>query len=307
VLPNFLIIGSMKSGTTSLWTYMRHHPDVFFPVEKEPSFFVPSLNWERGIEWYESLYEGSEARAARGEASTNYTKLHRFPGVAPLIQSLIPDVKLIYLMRNPIDRMISHYLHMRATGHETLSAERAFLEHPTYLDTSRYSWQIREYIDRFPQQNLLFITSESLRENRQDTLRRVFSFLGVDPDVALAMPARTTHATADKSIRVLTAARAERSGVYRAIRRITPTAGRRLYHRVSTRSMKVASVRISDGLRERLAEVLRPEVEALVPRMPEDFDGWGLLGSSNQQRPVVDLTDGALARMDQMESELPVQ
>lgn len=277
MLPNFLIIGSMKSATTSLWSYLRQHPDVFLPEEKEPDFFIEDRAWGRGLDWYESLFAGAEDIAARGEASVNYTKAHvpSFRGVPERIATVLPDAKLIYIMRHPLERMISHYLHMRATGQEKLPAERALVEHPAYFQTSRYAWQLEGYLERFPSDRLLLLTSESLRDHREATLARIHMFLGVKAVVSLNAPTRE-HATADKSIRVLTAARVEKSPVYRGLRRVAPAPAKRLYHRVSMRSFKVADVRIPDRLREQLTEKLRPEVAALRPLMPDDFDGWGI-------------------------------
>jgi len=275
-LPTFLLIGSMKSGTTSLWGYLHDHPEVFVPEEKEPDFFVAGIAWERGLDWYESLFDGAEHAKARGEASTNYTKAHRFRGVPERIASILPDVKLIYVMRNPIERMISHYLHLRATAQENLPIERAFVEHRTYLETSRYAFQLGGYLERFPRERLLLMTAEELRDDPIESRTRVYSFLGVDTAPASDEAALALHASAKKPIRSLTASRAERTATFDFVRRLSPLPVKRLYNRLSTKRLTVKDVSISDALRARLTEELRPEIEALRALMGDGFDGWGL-------------------------------
>src|SRR6266568_8270036 len=118
-LPNFLIVGAMKSGTSSLWSYLRSHPQVFMPDMKEPMFFVEKKNWSKGLDWYRGLFDDAGEAVAIGEASQPYTMAHSFPGVPGRIVSLIPDVKIIYVLRHPVERMRSHYLHDRVIGTET--------------------------------------------------------------------------------------------------------------------------------------------------------------------------------------------
>ena len=128
-LPTFLIIGTMKGGTTSLHRYLRQHPEVFMPERKELNFFLDEYagppidppeerNWSRGITWYERQFAGAEDERAVGEASANYSRYPTYPGVAERIAKIVPEMKLIYLMRNPIDRVLSHYLHDFAKGRE---------------------------------------------------------------------------------------------------------------------------------------------------------------------------------------------
>jgi hypothetical protein len=266
----------MKAGTTSLWAYLSKHPDVFLPAEKEPSFFVEGPAWERGVEWYKRFFEGAGSYAAAGEASTNYTKAHRFKEVPERIASLLPDVRLVYLMRHPVERMISHYFHMRATSSEQLPVEKALRAHPTYLHTSRYAFQLDGYLKAFPRRNLLLLTTDSLRDRPTETLDTLFSFLGLDPSRYQGTSVQRLHVSADKPIRRLPAARAERSHAYRALRRVTPHRARRLYNKFTTTSKRVTDVKLSDGLREEIETALRPEIAALRRLMPDDFDGWGI-------------------------------
>ena len=116
-LPSFLVIGAMKAGTTSLYHYLHAHPQVFMPSIKELDFFVAGGNWGRGLHWYQKQFAGAGPGAvAVGEASTMYTKYPSVDGVPERIAAHLPEVRLVYVVRDPIDRIRSHYRHRVAVG-----------------------------------------------------------------------------------------------------------------------------------------------------------------------------------------------
>src|SRR5918996_3904116 len=113
-LPNLVVIGGLKCGTTSLHHYLNLHPAIHMSRPKELNFFVAELNWSLGTDWYASHFRADAA--VRGESSPHYTNLPRFAGVAERISSVLPDAKLIYMVREPVDRALSNYLHNVAGG-----------------------------------------------------------------------------------------------------------------------------------------------------------------------------------------------
>jgi hypothetical protein len=187
MLPNFLIVGAQKAGTTSLWHYLRSHEDVFLPDNKEPGFFAEEFSWSKGIGWYESLFCGAEQRRAVGEASTYYTMYPYFKGVPKRIASLLPDVRIIYIMRDPIERMRSCYIQLLTDGQERRPMKEALFLDAGYVYLTRYAMQIRQYFDYFPENQILLMTAEDLRYRRTESLRKVFSFLGVREDASVDM------------------------------------------------------------------------------------------------------------------------
>jgi hypothetical protein len=240
-LPTFLVIGAPKGGTTSLFEYLRTHPEVHMPEGKELSFFVAELNWRRGVGWYRQQFAGADGARAVGEASPTYAWYPSFSGVPSRIARVLPNVRLIYLVRHPIARMRSMYLHAVALGRERRPIARALLETPDYLDCSRYGMQLDQYRRHFPRDRLLVLRSEDLRESRGATLGRIFSFIGVDPDWRPS----NLHVEA-----------------YRG--------GDRLGKRAD-------QLAVPHPVEERLAESLLPDVVALRPYIGESFDGWGLI------------------------------
>jgi hypothetical protein len=178
--PNFLIIGAMKSGTTSLYRYLEAHPEVCLSGVKEPGFFVEERAWSQGWEWYDSLFQPSARTKAVGEGSTHYTKYPLHERVAEKIAQHLPAVKLIYIMREPVARSVSHYWHMYHHWHETRSMLRAMKEESQYVDFSCYAMQLEQYFRHFPREQFYFASFERLKETPRDVVRECFEFLGVD-------------------------------------------------------------------------------------------------------------------------------
>src|SRR5258706_1394558 len=134
--PNFLLVGAMKCATTTWWQILRCHPQIFMPADKEPGFFSWDDKYSRGWNWYEALFSDAEGKLAIGEASTFYTKQMLFPEASHRIARHLPDAKLIYVVRNPIVRIESHWRHLLSRG-LNLSLEE-LLRKPDIVDISCY-------------------------------------------------------------------------------------------------------------------------------------------------------------------------
>jgi Sulfotransferase domain len=280
-LPTFLIIGAQKAGTTSLYRYLRDHPQVYMPKLKEPDFFVAERTWSRGLEWYEALYQDANGVAAVGEASTTYTMFPTYKGVPARIAGVLPDVRLIYLLRDPIERMRSDYLHYanpprraKYMTKERRPVERALLEEPRYLDGSRYAMQIERYHEHFPVERLLVITSEELRHRRDAVIRRTFEFIGVDPTFE-PPTLQQEYNTTERAPRALDRIIHQVPG-FRTISAATPGSVKRFAAGLTSRRIDPSDSMISPEIRHRLEDLLRDDVRRLRPYMAEDFDGWGM-------------------------------
>jgi sulfotransferase family protein len=282
-LPNFLVIGAMKGGTTSLYHYLGAHPQVYVPPYKAPEFFVEASNWWRGLDWYRKQFAGAGPDAvAIGEVSNAYTKYPQSPGVPQRIANYIPEVRLIYVVRDPIQRIRSHYQTRFREGSEIAPLEQAVFENAIYLDHSQYALQIEQYMGYFSRDQLLVITSEELRDRRHATMRRLYGFLGVDdafvpPNLdrdfyqTSDMPAHSlvplgvrkwlkTHVPATKRAKELEA-------------NILRTLNRR---RRSPAAAPTTSVVVSDEVRAALEAALVDDVRRLRGFLGPDFDGWGI-------------------------------
>ena len=170
----------MKTGTTSLHHHLRAHPRVHIPAEKELNFFVEQHHWGRGVEWYEQQFRRAPEGALLGDVSPDYSKYPHYGGVPERMASVVPDVRLLYLVRDPIARMRSHYRHQVGAGREERPVDRALLEDRRYLDVSRYATQLDQYLEHFDREQMLVVLSEDLRSDEDTILQRVFAFLGLD-------------------------------------------------------------------------------------------------------------------------------
>jgi hypothetical protein len=170
----------MKSGTSSLHAYLNLHPQISMSSPKELDFFVIEKNWPKGIKWYESHF--TDETKVRRESSPIYTMCHFFGGVPERMYSLLPEAKLIYILRDPIERIISQYVHQVYAGRTNRLISEALtpLENNGYVLCSKYYMQLEQYLEYFPSANILIITLEELRRNRQQTLQKVFRFLDVN-------------------------------------------------------------------------------------------------------------------------------
>ena len=176
-----LIVGSMKCGTSSLFTYLSEHPQIASAKDKEPNFFANDANWGKGIEWYHSLWDFNPAvhRIAL-EASTMYTKLPRFPNAAERIAGVNAGFRFVYIMRNPIERIESHYTHGQVANWTTTAKPMTEGLDPQLIEVSKYAKQISEYYKRFPSRSILLLNLDDLKRDPHGTLEKVCQFLQID-------------------------------------------------------------------------------------------------------------------------------
>lgn len=264
-LPNTIIIGAMKCGTTSLHDYLNLHPSVNMSRRKETNFFVHHQNWSKGLGWYRSHFP--EANAVVGESSPNYARYPVFPGVPERMHMVVPGAKLIFCVRDPVKRMVSHYIHSYSLGRENRPLEVAFRqrENNPYLLCSSYYYQLEQYLRFYDPGQIKLVVLEDLHRDPQGTLADVFGFLGVDPayrdprflSASKKMPAaRTRRRSPLKSWMV----RENIKGFYWLERNAPWIFGR-----------PIPAPKLSEGLREELREKLGPDVAAL-----SDFSGLTL-------------------------------
>jgi len=209
-LPDFIVIGAQKSGTSSLHAYLKQHPQIISAVKKEVHFFDGGLlperdNFLKGQRWYRAHFP-KKNKISSNQKVFEASPLYIFnPQVPKRIADLIPHVKLIAVLRNPTERAISHYFHERRKGRESLPImdamraeedrlkpildrqdykNRVFI-HFSYKSRGRYSEQINRFINFFPLNQMLFLSSDELFTETHKALRRIFNFIDVDADFVI--------------------------------------------------------------------------------------------------------------------------
>lgn len=182
-LPDFFIIGAMKSATSTLHDQLDFHDTFFMSSPKETNFFSNTDVFEKGIHWYQSLFKDAKACQIRGESSTNYTKLPDYPETVKRISSICPEAKFVYVIRHPVDRLISQYIHEWTQKIISCDINTAILKHPMLINYSLYNMQIEPYIDTFGKDSVLLMFFERLISNPISEIDRLFRFLGVSESV----------------------------------------------------------------------------------------------------------------------------
>lgn len=180
--PDFLVIGAMKAGTTTLYRDLFDHPDIFLGHEKEPDTLVKygdDLN--RIEEDYMSLFNSARDTQLTGECSTSYAKRPEYVGVSKRLKKLCGnEVKIIYIRRDPVKRALSHYAHDYGLKYIDCSPLEAFVSDPSYLLYGCYQWQLEPWRQDFPAENILVLDFEEYISNRKQVLGRICEFLDVD-------------------------------------------------------------------------------------------------------------------------------
>lgn len=179
-LPDFIIIGASKSGTTTLWQYLHRHPDIFLAEPKEPEFFSKDDRYALGLDSYKALFASAGENQRCGEASTTYTRWPHFGDVPARMAEAIPDAKLIYIMRHPVDRTYSNYRHRMRLDVPRWTFEEALEADPMFVDTSLYMTQIEKYLEHYPREALLCVLLEDLKKDPGAVLEQIQRHIGVD-------------------------------------------------------------------------------------------------------------------------------
>jgi hypothetical protein len=176
--PDFIIIGAMKCGTSSLHAQLAQRPALFLSTPKEPCFFSDDDQYARGLGWYTSLFAEAAPHQLCGESSTHYTKLPTHPHSVARLAQHFPRVKLVYVMRHPIDRIVSQYIHEWSRNEIRGTISEAVRQHPRYLAYSRYALQLEPYLEAFGREALLPVFFERMLAHPDQELERVCRFVG---------------------------------------------------------------------------------------------------------------------------------
>jgi hypothetical protein len=279
-LPNFIIIGGMKCATTSLHYYLNCHPQIFMSIEKELNFFIEEKNWNKGLDWYQSHFAGKAQ--IYGEASPNYTTYPYGTATPKLMYQTVPHAKLIYLVRDPIERIISHYVHRYADGGESRTITEAladFAENPynSYVCRSRYYWQLEQYLQYFSADHILVISTEELANFPQETLTTIFNFLGISNYIDRIKYQKRLHKSVFKRRNTQLGNLIANFPIMTKIDNLPPSlryhAKRLIYFPFSTAVKKPP---LPKELKMELIDFLKEDIKKLRIHTGKNFDDWCL-------------------------------
>lgn len=277
-LPNLIVIGGARSGTTSLHYYLSLHPEIFMSRVKELCFFLERGDQPDQLAWYKSQFKAGAKFRIRGETSPQYTHYPSFEGVPQRMHSLLPEAKLIYILRDPMERMLSHFFFMAPEQMLKEPLEKALVpvDSNAYVAASRQCWQLEQYLPYYPLSRILLLTTEDLRHRPTETLARIFRFLEVDDTFD------TPEFTAE--LNAAAPARRARSLPGKLIKKVVDLGpGRMIPARfglpIRNSLLKAFSTplerpRMDPPLKQQLLEIFSEDVRRLRQLTGLRFDGW---------------------------------
>lgn len=289
--PNLFLVGAMKSGTTTLHELLAPHPQIVMSEPKEPCYFVdpeqlrthwPEM-WRRGY-WkseadYLTLFPEREGALYYGESSTDYAKAPRLAGVPQRMAAFNPEARILFVMRDPVERTISHYWHMVELRGEKRTPLEAIRAEPHYTEVSHYAYQLRPFLALFGRERVHVLTFESLTANPAASLGAICRWLGVDErfEPRRGHAANVTPATVhQKRVGSGLLDRFRHSALWNAVGSHVPPAIRRIGVRMVEK--EVAPKQTDTGaLREHLRALQRPQLAELSQLLGRDFPEWKTL------------------------------
>ena len=290
--PNLFLIGAMKSGTTTLHALLAQHPEISMSEPKEPCYFVdpdqlktlwPEM-WRMGF-WknessYLALFKNKPQAIYFGESSTDYSKRPKISGVVEKIATFNPDARFVYIMRDPIERTLSHYWHMVEHRGELRTPLEAILQEPHYTEVSHYSYQLQPYLEYYGREHVYALTFEELKFNPQAVVRAVYDWLGVD-SAFVPRALTTAHNVTPEGVRQKRAGMGlldslRYSGTWEAIGHYFPPALRRLG--VTMVEKKIPRREVDTGsVIEHLRPLQQAQTRLLEVQLGRSFDEWKTL------------------------------
>lgn len=297
VLPNFLIFGVQKAGTTSIYSYLKQHPQVFMSPRKETDFFCRDLSvpipadesrLTRGgrqriltIEDYEALFARATDEVAIGEASPNYLFAHE--NAASGIKKYVPDAKLIAILRNPVERAYSDYLmHVRqVVGNRkplALQVKESAQSSHTLLK-GRYYEGVKHFLETFGAEQVKIFLYDELRQDSVGLMRQIYEFIGVDPsfEADTGKKQQTAQVPKNQSIhQLLQTNNPVRSLAGSILRKVMPEEKRqKLRSRlIAANSAGKEELPLSAEDRQLLEVYYREDVRQLQDLIDRDLSGW---------------------------------
>lgn len=272
--PDFLIIGSPKSGTTTLWHLIRQHPDIFMPEMKEPMFF--SHNYERGWDWYRSLFSDAEPHQIKGEASPVYSMCGSYPHVVERIATDLPDARLIFIVRHPMKQVESHWLQFRKVSARNISHDfnQAVKDNISLLDTAMYWRQMQAYLGHFSKESIQILFFDDLISDSHQVCQEVCRFLGVDENgLPENMDTEPQNVAANHQVDTKLVTKMRQSGFLEKAASIMPSPIVRLAKRILKRPI-VGKPEWNAEVRTHAIETLQPDAKQFLEWAGADVDRW---------------------------------
>ena len=297
-IPNFLIIGAAKSGTTALYRYLKQHPDIYMPVRKEPHYFsfteiTKNTNGPgdyvrtaiTNAQEYKNLFKDIKNERAVGEASPTYIYI---PGTAERIYSELPNSKIIAILRNPADRAFSAYMHLVRDGFETeLNFEKALEKENErisnnwgpiwhYKKSGLYFEQLSRYYKLFPREQILIIIYDDYKNDPEKINKNIFKFLNIDDRFIPDMGAKpnVSGIPKNRSVQFILSYFFDNDNLIRRISRRIFSEELRWRFTTNIRNRNLVKLKMAPEIRNQLIDFFKEDIENLQSLIDQDLSHW---------------------------------
>lgn len=274
----FIGIGAQKCASSWLFDILGDHPEASLSEKKELDFF--SYRYEQGYSWYERQFPDKPGAKAVGEISPSYFNEASVPERA---RQYSPDLRILLSLRDPVERALSQHRHQIRIGSITgpdYRFETALADNPSYIDQGRYATHLSRWLANFPENQVLVVLMEDIRKDPEATARKVYEFLGIDPDhraaalyeksnPSYAVRSRRTDATIQwlrKTVRQLGL-----GGIWQAL---GDSGLRRLYRRMNRKPSEAVVPPVSTEATQQLRELFREEINTLEQMLGRNLQSW---------------------------------
>lgn len=289
-IPQVYLIGAAKAGTTYLASLLWQHPRVHVARPKEPEFFSFDEHFAKGIESYASIYAGAPPDHVLIDGSTGYTRYPEYPHTADRLATHSPDAKLIYLMRHPVERAYSHFIHRWSKElHWNEPFSVPFEQHietdTMCINSSDYRMQVQQYLKHFPEESILCVFSHDLKANQQAVVNRVCAFIGIENHSDFCVPPskgkNESQAFLESRVRSVVTERLKATPILSNAIKLVPRKVRERGYQI-VRKSALASAAAEDftpppmqtGTRERLLERFRQSNDWIADFTGADLSCW---------------------------------
>ncbi len=200
-MPDFVVIGAMKCATSSLHDQLDRQDGISMSDPKEPNYFSDGPNFAKGIDWYRSLFSSMPIGDLKGESSTHLTKYPVHPDAAERMHESLPNAKLLYVMRDPIKRLVSQYIHEWSQSTISGDINQAIREHARLISYSSYAMQLDKYTRFYSRGQILPVFFERLMSEPQAEFERICRFVGFDGTPVWEIEAQAQNASGQRQRR----------------------------------------------------------------------------------------------------------
>jgi hypothetical protein len=273
-VPSFLVIGAMKCATSTICAYLEDHPDVFCAPGCEPNFFSHDEHYAKGMDWYLDFFADARDEKHVGEGSNAYAARAFHPETAERIARCNPDMKIIFLVRDPVERIVSTWIQTRAHSGDAIppTVDQAVRDMPkVFLQQSMYDYNLAPYREHFPPENIFVGFVEDMKADRVAFFTSLCAFLGVAP-----MDPRRPHqnASSDKTVPSETYTKINGLPAAALLKRMTPKPLRQRIRKLLETDVSKGQIGLSPAMNASVVETLRPDALAFLERYGKPADFW---------------------------------